>query len=61
MDTIISGAETIGFESSPLIGPVSNWGELHWKQNPLEGASSDSTSLKIQLTSYLSVDYLMKI
>ena len=28
---------------------MSNWGELHWKQNPLEGASSDSTSLKIQL------------
>ena len=49
MDTIISGSETIGFESSPLIGPVSNWGELHWKQNPLEGTSSDSTSLKIQL------------
>ena len=49
MDTIISGAETIGFESSPLIGPVSNWGEIHWKQNPLESSSTDTTVLSLQL------------
>ena len=49
LDTIISGTETIGFESSPLIGPVSHWGELHWKQNALESSSADSTLLELQL------------
>ena len=49
MDTIISGAETLGFESSPMIGPALNWGEIHWKQNPLESSSSDTTNLSIQL------------
>ena len=49
LDTIISGAETIGFETSPLIGPASIWGEIHWKQNPLEEPSDDSTKLEIKL------------
>ena len=49
LDTLISGAETIGFETSPMIGPVSRWGELHWKQNPLEQSSSDTTFLTMQL------------
>ncbi len=49
LDTIISGAETIGFESSPMIGPVLNWDEIHWKQNPLESSSSDTTNLSLQL------------
>ena len=32
-----------------MIGPALNWGEIHWKQNPLESSSSDTTNLRIQL------------
>tara|TARA_B110000046_G_scaffold48754_1_gene54124 strand:+ start:7423 stop:12588 length:5166 start_codon:yes stop_codon:yes gene_type:complete len=49
LDTLITGAEVIGFESSPVIGPVQQWNELHWKQDPLESNSDDTTFLEIQL------------
>ncbi|MBL1280604.1 MAG: hypothetical protein COA33_010040 [Fluviicola sp.] len=37
-----------GSETAPLIGPTTNWGTLHWKQDPLEVTSSDSTQLIIK-------------
>ena len=53
LDTLITGAEVLGFEASPVIGPVADWTELHWRQNPLELNSSDTTYLKIQLLDIL--------
>jgi hypothetical protein len=49
LDTLISGAEVIGFEASPVIGPVHQWESIHWKQNPLESNTADTTYLEIQL------------
>ena len=49
LDTLISGAEVLGFESSPVIGPVKEWESIHWKQNPLESNTADTTYLEIQL------------
>lgn len=37
-----------GTEVAPLIGPTTNWGTLHWKQDPTEVSSNDSTILKIK-------------
>ncbi len=42
------GPLNAGVESSPLIGPTTEWGSLHWKQNPLESSSHDSTVLSIK-------------
>ena len=36
-----------GQEFSPLIGPSSDWGNVYWKQDPLEASSMDSTVLSI--------------
>jgi hypothetical protein len=37
-----------GSETSTLIGPASRWGNVYWKQDPLEaGVSNDSTELHI--------------
>ena len=49
LDTLITGAEVVGFESSPVIGPVQQWNSIHWKQNPLESNTADTTYLEIQL------------
>ena len=49
LDTLITGAEMVGFETSPVIGPVNQWGSIHWKQNPLESNTNDTTYLEIQL------------
>jgi len=54
-DTLISGAETVGFETSPLIGPVSEWNSIHWRQNPLEATIGDTTELEIQLFDEMGV------
>ncbi len=39
----------VGIETSPLIGPSSNWNNVYWKQDSLELASKDSTILKIKV------------
>ena len=38
-----------GNETSTLIGPASNWGNVYWKQDSLELNTTDSTKLKIQV------------
>ena len=49
LDTLITGSEIIGYESSPVIGPVNKWNAVHWKQNALEDNTTDSTRLEVQL------------
>ena len=49
LDTIISGSQLIGIETSPLIGPVSEWKSLFWKRDALEQTVGDSTMLNIKL------------
>lgn len=43
----IDGADYGGRETSTLIGPASNWGNVYWKQDPKEFPTDDSTSLHI--------------
>lgn len=44
----MSGFDYSGLESSPLIGPSSEWKTIYWRQNPEEINSADSTRLKIK-------------
>ncbi len=44
-----------GQESSPLIGPSSNWGNVYWKQDPSEITAGDSTVLTISTYNYAKV------
>jgi hypothetical protein len=48
LDTIISGFKGIGRESSPLIGPASEWRSIFWKHNSIDLAKGDTTQLEIQ-------------
>jgi hypothetical protein len=64
LDTIISGSQLIGIETSPLIGPVSEWKSLFWKRDALEQTVGDSTMLNIKLfnaygTYQYTIDTLM--
>jgi hypothetical protein len=49
MDTVITGIQSIGRESSPLIGPSSQWNSIFWKHTALEQPTADTTNLEIQL------------
>ena len=49
LDTLITGSEVVGYESSPVIGPVHGWNSLHWKQSSLDVNTADSTRIEIQL------------
>jgi hypothetical protein len=44
------GADYIGIETSTLIGPASNWGNVYWKQDPIatDVTPNDSTVLRIR-------------
>ncbi len=42
------GPLNVGTESTPIIGPTTEWGSLHWKQDPLENSTNDSTVLTIK-------------
>ncbi len=44
----IAGKDFNGAESSTLIGPAANWGNVYWKQDPSESPTSDSTGLTIR-------------
>jgi hypothetical protein len=44
----IMGSAYVGEEHSTLIGPASNWGSVHWKQDPEESPTNDSTILTIR-------------
>ncbi len=43
----IVGSDYEGVEAAPLIGPAATWGNVYWKQDPLEPSSTDSTVLRI--------------
>ncbi|XOV69012.1 MAG: C25 family cysteine peptidase [Fluviicola sp.] len=43
----VLGPSSSGVESSPLIGPASNWDNVYWKQDPQEMPSTDTTILSI--------------
>jgi hypothetical protein len=49
LDTLISGSQLFGLETTPLIGPVSEWKSLFWKRDGLEQTAGDSTILNIKL------------
>jgi len=49
IDTLISGSQLFGRETTPLIGPVSEWKSLFWKRDGLEQTAGDSTILNIKL------------
>lgn len=47
MNAILDGYDYTGIEESPLIGPANAWGNVYWKQDPLEGPTTDTTILTI--------------
>ena len=49
LDTIITGIQALGRETSSMIGPSSKWNSIFWKHTPLEQPSFDTTDLEIQL------------
>lgn len=44
----IEGTDYNGYETSTMIGPASSWGNVYWKQDPLEAPTSDTTGLSIR-------------
>lgn len=48
IDFTFTGIASQGLESTPLIGPSSEWKTIYWKQAPEETNTSDSTRLKIK-------------
>ena len=49
IDTTVFGSQLAGYETSPFIGPVSDWQSLFWKRNALDGAPGDSTRMRINV------------
>ena len=49
MDTIVFGSQLVGFETTPIIGPVDDWQSLFWKRDPLEVTPGDSTRMRVQV------------
>ncbi|MFK7785541.1 MAG: C25 family cysteine peptidase [Crocinitomicaceae bacterium] len=45
----ISGKDYNGTENSTKIGPAASWGNVYWKQDPLEPSTSDTTVLRIKV------------
>ena len=45
----LENSSLVGLETSTLIGPAGNWGNLYWKQDALESPTEDSTALKIKV------------
>ncbi len=41
------GFDYYGEETSTIIGPAKTWESIHWKQDPMEGPTDDSTRLKV--------------
>lgn len=48
LEADLIGYDYIGQETTPLIGPASNWGSLFWKQDSLENPNADSTVLYLR-------------
>lgn len=49
IDVELVGKFFNGSENSTRIGPAANWGNVYWKQDPLENPTLDSTSLRIKV------------
>ena len=49
LDTVITGIESIGRETTPLIGPSAQWKSLFWNHKSTEQPTADTTNLEIQL------------
>lgn len=47
LEANLIGSNYLGQESSTLIGPSSDWGNVYWKQDPSESPTEDTTTLKI--------------
>ena len=52
LDTILTGQQYAGNETSPIIGPSANWESIYWKQNSVDLITGDTTDLKIMLYDY---------
>jgi hypothetical protein len=48
LDTIITGIQGVGRETSPMIGPSASWESVFWKHNSLDLNAGDTTRLEIQ-------------
>lgn len=48
IEALITGFDYLGTERSTRIGPAAEWGNVTWKQDPLEVALNDSTGLTIR-------------
>jgi hypothetical protein len=46
---VITGIESIGRETTPLIGPSAQWKSLFWNHKSTEQPTADTTNLEIQL------------
>ncbi len=49
LDTLISGVQSFGVETSTVIGPVADWKSLYWNYKKMEANSQDSTKLEVQV------------
>jgi hypothetical protein len=49
LDTILTGLDQIGAETSPVIGPVAEWKSFFWNYYSLEPNTGDSTRLKFDI------------
>ncbi len=49
LDTVITGIQSIGRETTPLIGPSANWKSIFWNHTASEFPTADTTNLEIQL------------
>ncbi|NBV08916.1 MAG: hypothetical protein EBR91_07495 [Flavobacteriia bacterium] len=60
IDTLLIGSQLAGFETTPMIGPVSDWQSLFWKRDPLEALPGDSTRLRVQVyNQFTSLDHVI--
>ena len=58
IDTVLTGLEVVGYETSPTIGPVNEFKSFFWNHSPLESNSSDSTRIKIDVyNNFLAYQY----
>lgn len=49
LDTVITGVQSYGQETSPVIGPVAKWSSLYWNHKSMESNSNDDTKLEVQV------------
>lgn len=47
LDLIISSTDTLGYVTSPLLGPAKQWKQLKWRGNSLDNSSGDEPLIDI--------------